>query len=223
MCRAACRAGNRAARPGISRQGARCGCSSPCSGRATCPLGRSCRCRSTARKRGLVSITLQRAMADSPNTPRWSLDIPFGSQQNAAMRRVLLFGAPSMTLRELTGLVLLVGGTALVPLGWIVSHKVLLISFLLLVVGFWLFYTERMIKREERQAKECSGSGGCNSAPMPADIHNYTGWRTGGRTQPLDSVSSDRCTSNIAVERDAPQAGFARSLRVPHLERWASA
>ena len=27
---------------------------------------------------------------------------------------------------------------------------------------------------------------------------------------------------NIAVERDAPQVGFARSLRAPHLQRWAS-
>jgi hypothetical protein len=26
--------------------------------------------------------------------------------------------------------------------------------------------------------------------------------------------------SNIAVERDAPQAGFARPLRAPHLKRW---
>lgn len=27
---------------------------------------------------------------------------------------------------------------------------------------------------------------------------------------------------NIAVERDAPQAGFARLRRAPHLQRWAS-
>lgn len=32
-------------------------------------------------------------------------------------------------------------------------------------------------------------------------------------------LSAKRCTSNIAVERDAPQAGFARMLRAPHLER----
>jgi hypothetical protein len=28
--------------------------------------------------------------------------------------------------------------------------------------------------------------------------------------------------ANIAVERDAPQACFARSLRAPHLERYAA-
>jgi hypothetical protein len=27
--------------------------------------------------------------------------------------------------------------------------------------------------------------------------------------------------SNISVERDAPQAGFVRSLRAPHRQRWA--
>jgi len=34
-------------------------------------------------------------------------------------------------------------------------------------------------------------------------------------TCPKDSQS----LANMAVERDAPQAGFARSLRAPHLER----
>jgi len=94
-----------------------------------------------------------------------------------------------MTAREIIGLVFLIVGTATVPLGWIVSHRILLLAGLLLGVGAWLFYTERMLKREEQLAKESAG-GGNYGHPIPGDIHNYTGWRTGGRTEPFDSTSS---------------------------------
>ena len=95
-----------------------------------------------------------------------------------------------MTAREIIGLVFLIVGTAMVPLGWIVSHKILFLAGLILGVGVWLFYTARILKREARLAKESTG-GGNYGPPMPGDIHNYTGWRTGGRTQPLDTTSSE--------------------------------
>lgn len=95
-----------------------------------------------------------------------------------------------MTTRELAGLVFLIAGVAIVPLGWIVSHKILLLAGLLLGVGAGLFYTARMLKREEQLARESTG-GGNYGPPIPGDVHNYTGWRTGGRTQPLDSDSSE--------------------------------
>ena len=95
-----------------------------------------------------------------------------------------------MTARELAGLVFLIAGVAIVPLGWIVNHKILLIAGLLLGVGSWLFYTARMLKREKQLAKESTGSDNYGS-PMPGDAHNYTGWRTGGRTEPLDTGSSE--------------------------------
>lgn len=99
-------------------------------------------------------------------------------------------GNPRLTTRERIGLVFLIAGMAIVPLGWIVSHKILLLSGLLLGVGGSLFYTARMRKREEQIAKECTGSG--NYGPsVPRDVHNYTGWRSGGRTQPLDTASSE--------------------------------
>jgi hypothetical protein len=93
-----------------------------------------------------------------------------------------------MTAREIIGLVFIIMGVAIAPLGWIVSHRILLFAGLLLVVGVWLFYTERMIKREERLSKE-STSGGVSGHPVPADINNYTGWRSGGRTESFDSAS----------------------------------
>ena len=95
-----------------------------------------------------------------------------------------------MTTRELAGLVFLIVGTAVVPLGWIVSHKILLLAALFIGAGAWLFYTARMLKRAEQLAKESTG-GGNYGPPTPGDVHNYTGWRTGGRTQPLDTGSSE--------------------------------
>jgi len=94
-----------------------------------------------------------------------------------------------MTAREIIGLVVLIAGTAIVPLGWIVNHKILLLAGLLLGVGAWLFYTERMLKREEKLSRESAGSGNYGP-PIPGDIHNYTGWRTGGRTESFDSTST---------------------------------
>jgi hypothetical protein len=95
-----------------------------------------------------------------------------------------------MTVREVAGLLLLIVGTALVPLGWIISHKILLLVGVLVGVGAWLFYTERMLKKEKQLARENTGNGS-HGTPLPGDIHNYTGWRTGGRTQPIDSTSSE--------------------------------
>lgn len=95
-----------------------------------------------------------------------------------------------MSARERIGLVFLITGMAIVPLGWVVSHKILLLAGLLFGVGGSLFYTARMRKREEQLAKESTGSGNYGPA-VPRDVHNYTGWRSGGRTQPLDTASSE--------------------------------
>lgn len=83
-----------------------------------------------------------------------------------------------MSARELLGVLLVIAGAAVVPLGWIVSHKLLILAAALLGVGGALAYTGRVMRREG--ASE-SGTGG------PGDIHNYTGWRSGGRTEPLES------------------------------------
>ncbi|MFZ2163045.1 MAG: hypothetical protein WAW02_12575 [Sideroxyarcus sp.] len=92
-----------------------------------------------------------------------------------------------MTAREIVSLGFLIVGLAIVPLGWIVSHNILLLAGLLLGVGAWLFYTERMLKKEEQLAKEGTGSGNYGH-PVPGDINNSTGWRTGGRTESLESI-----------------------------------
>lgn len=94
-----------------------------------------------------------------------------------------------MSVREIFGLILLIIGVVTAPLGWIVSHKILLISGALLFVGMWLFYTARVARREQELSREGS-SGGSHGPSVPGDVHNYTGWRSGGRTEPFESTSS---------------------------------
>lgn len=93
-----------------------------------------------------------------------------------------------MNFREGLGLVLAVVGAALVPLGWIVSAKIYLIAFVVFAVGAYLFYTERRLKRELEIEKERFGRR-ASGPEVPVDIHNYTGWRSGGRRQDMESTS----------------------------------
>jgi uncharacterized membrane protein len=86
-----------------------------------------------------------------------------------------------LNLREISGLVLVVLGLIIIPTAWAFSRSLTVIAFVLLGVGVVLFYTERIIKREQRMAKEAGSSDGNCGSPMPTDIHNHTGWRTGGR------------------------------------------
>lgn len=72
----------------------------------------------------------------------------------------------------------IIDGLVLVPVAWAFSRLLWLLAFLLLAVGAALFYTER--KREEALEKEADG-GACHGTAVPTDIHNYTGWRSGGR------------------------------------------
>jgi len=93
-----------------------------------------------------------------------------------------------MNFRETAGFVLIVVGLVLVPAAWVFSRLLWLLAFLLLVIGAALFYTARIRKREEAIEREGGGSG-CHRPAMPTDIHNYTGWRSGGRSETMDSSS----------------------------------
>lgn len=94
-----------------------------------------------------------------------------------------------MNLREALGLLQIVAALVLVPVAWAFSNLLWALAFVLFVVGAGLFYTERVIKKEEKLAKETGGS--CQGGhAMPTDIHNYTGWRSGGRSGSFESESS---------------------------------
>lgn len=94
-----------------------------------------------------------------------------------------------MNFREALGLLLIVAALVLVPAAWAFSNLLWALAFVLLVVGAGLFYTERVIRKEEQLEKETGGSRQGSQA-MPSDIHNYTGWRSGGRSGSFESESS---------------------------------
>jgi len=93
-----------------------------------------------------------------------------------------------LNFREAVGLLLVVAGLVLVPVAWAFSRLLWLLAALLFAAGAMLFFTERRMKRELALEKEIGGSSRSgNGTPMPSDIHNYTGWRSGGRSGTMDS------------------------------------
>jgi uncharacterized protein (DUF58 family) len=97
-----------------------------------------------------------------------------------------------MRLREVIGLLLVIVGLSLLPAAWAFSRLLWALAFMLLLAGFVLFYTERMAKKEEKLEKETGRtSSHRKGTAVPTDIHNYTGWRSGGRSETMDhSVES---------------------------------
>lgn len=92
-----------------------------------------------------------------------------------------------MTLREVLGLALLVIAITLVPVGWYASRMLWFLSLIGVILGAALFYTERRLKREAQIEKERLGGGTSYGPAVPTDIHNYTGWRSGGRSETMDN------------------------------------
>jgi uncharacterized protein (DUF58 family) len=90
--------------------------------------------------------------------------------------------------REITGLVLIVVGLVLIPVAWTTSRLLWLIAFLTFVVGGILFFSERLRRRIERSEPEASHCSTSPSRAVPTDIHNYTGWRSGGRSETMDAA-----------------------------------
>ena len=95
-----------------------------------------------------------------------------------------------MNLREAIGLSLIIVALVLVPVAWAFSRLLWALAFFMFVAGAMLFYTERVRKREEKIEKE-SGGTSCHGTgtAMPTDIHNYSGWRSGGRSETMDHSS----------------------------------
>ena len=94
------------------------------------------------------------------------------------------------TIREGAGIALIVVALVLTPVAWAFSRLLWLVAFLLLILGGILFFTERMHRRlavqESASGSSCSGAASASQA-MPSDIHDYTGWGSGGHSDTMDS------------------------------------
>ena len=93
--------------------------------------------------------------------------------------------------REVAGFVLAGAGVALIPVGWYASRQVWFFSGVLIVVGLALLFTERVAAAE----KDVESNPAPYAPPVkqgtPGDIHNYSGWRDGGRSLGGDDGGSD--------------------------------
>jgi hypothetical protein len=92
-----------------------------------------------------------------------------------------------VTFREVVGLVLCGVAVALIPIGLYASRGLWLVAVLLFVVGAVLLITERVAKNQKEL--ENLPSNEPVRPTTPGDIHNYSGWRSGGRRNELESES----------------------------------
>jgi uncharacterized protein (DUF58 family) len=96
----------------------------------------------------------------------------------------------SINVREGIGLGLVFVALVLTPIAWAWSRTLWFVALVLLVLGTLLFFTSRMRDRERELERDVT-SGGSHRPAVPTDIHNYTGWRHGGRSETMDRDVSD--------------------------------
>lgn len=91
-----------------------------------------------------------------------------------------------MNASRIGGLVILIIGVALQPVGWMFSHWFTPVSFVAIVVGVLLLL----------RGREFGISGGNGATErltgreMPGDIHGYSGQMSGGRSTSWESSHS---------------------------------
>ena len=89
------------------------------------------------------------------------------------------------------GLAMLFAGPVIAPVAWMLSARLWLVAFTLYVLGLVFFLTDRMLKRAAENGKEGDGGEVSYGPALPSDIHNYTGWRDGGRSSTMNDHSGD--------------------------------
>ena len=94
-----------------------------------------------------------------------------------------------MERRNLIGLVLLVLGVILQPVGWMYVFWVQMLSFALIGIGVVVFITQKCVEKLEDGAE---GRGGYSrGAGMPGDVYDHGGWGRGGRSDSWSSGGGD--------------------------------
>jgi hypothetical protein len=82
------------------------------------------------------------------------------------------------------GLVCLLAGVVLQPVGWMYTHWLTAVSFAAIVLGVVLLLSGRHGGSEGGPAGQGGGRG------MPGDVHGYSGQMSGGRSTSWESHHS---------------------------------
>jgi hypothetical protein len=91
-----------------------------------------------------------------------------------------------MNATRITGLIILISGVALQPVGWAFVHWLTPASFILIVTGVLLLFLEHRDGRNELALRSqlTRGTG------IPGDINGYSGQMRGGRSTSWEANQS---------------------------------
>jgi hypothetical protein len=89
---------------------------------------------------------------------------------------------------RILGLIVLVIGIVLQPIGWMFTQWVTIVSFVAIVIGVWLILSGR---HAESDGGHGEGLLKPTGREMPGDIHGYSGQLSGGRSTSWESSHSD--------------------------------
>ena len=92
-----------------------------------------------------------------------------------------------MAARKILGLVFIAITLVLIPVAWVSSRAVWFVAFAMFAGEFVLFFSGRVYRCIEVSEKEGSGGLETSGRAMPTDIHNYTDWRSGGRSESMNN------------------------------------
>ena len=95
-----------------------------------------------------------------------------------------------MELRNWIGIIMIFIGSGLLVSGFYGEQWLLIISFILIFLGAFIFATQRYIARAESREFNYGPSNKNTSLPLMGDINNVSGQRTGGRQEESSFSSS---------------------------------
>ncbi len=84
-----------------------------------------------------------------------------------------------MESRNWIGLVIILAGVVIQPIAWMYNFWLQVLSFSLIFIGAFIFFTQKYIQRSEEKEFGASHTGG---PVVPGDIHESSGWGHGGRS-----------------------------------------
>jgi len=94
-----------------------------------------------------------------------------------------------MEARNWIGIIIILVGVILQPIGWMFVFWIQWLSFALIFIGVFIFATQRYIEKLEEREFNGGSSGGHVKL---GDVHDYSGWGEGGRSESWSSsVGSD--------------------------------
>jgi hypothetical protein len=91
-----------------------------------------------------------------------------------------------MTLSRIAGLVILLVGVILQPIGWMFSHWFTPVSFIAILIGVFVLLRDRDVEASGNDSSSVHLTG----REMPGDIHGYSGQMSGGRSTSWESSHS---------------------------------